>query len=77
MSALRKGNASRLCIVSILTDDHRRESISANRMTLQMGVETRWRYADQKVDAQEGVCGGGGKRALGVKLAALLWVVLR
>jgi hypothetical protein len=39
-------------------------------MKLKMGVETPKCCAGQHFAAPEGVCGGGGKRALGVGVAA-------
>ena len=45
-------------------------------MTLKMGMEALWCSADQHLVASEGVCGMGGRRALGVGFAAQLWVLI-
>ena len=74
---LQRGCAERLGGVLVASDSLRKmwtslgsEHISALGKILKMGVETLWCYAGQQLAAPGGVCGGGGKRALGVGFAA-------
>jgi hypothetical protein len=54
-----------------------RDHSSAFTLPLKMGVETLSRYADQHLAAPKALCEVGRRRALGVKLAAVLLVYLK